>query len=94
VRLGKNQIALLLIIDEATVLHHGRAFTWEESIRYINATGAPDSFFMMASDLRSVSTLVERGLVECSTSGYTSIYTTTDRGRRVVSKLRETTRKP
>jgi hypothetical protein len=91
-RLGKSQLALLLIVDQSTRVVAGCkdlvgcVFMWEESIRYIRLDGEVDSFFMMRGDLKSLDRLCEQGLVQKRTSS--NIYTITDTGRAEIEKRR------
>jgi hypothetical protein len=92
-RLGKTQLALLLIIDQATRKTStgelvGRGFVWEESIRYTRLDGAHDDIYMMRQDLRSLDRLVTLGFVDRRVSGYSAMYTVTDSGRRQLAKMR------
>lgn len=93
-KLGKNQLALLLIIEQATRQVAGldepigRVFVWEDSIQYYDLTGQLTSFYMMTRDLKSLESLVSRGLIRQSQPGYHEIYTITDAGRRTLDDLR------
>lgn len=91
-RLGRSQLALLLIVEQCTRtvsgVTVGRAFVWEESITYAGLNGELTSFFMMKKDLRSLRRLAELELVEVTRSRYTDIYAVTDAGRRVLAQLR------
>lgn len=91
-RLGKNQLALLLIVEQSTRQVGGEragvTFTWERSIRYRNLAGQSDTFFMMTRDLKSLRSLADRSLVDVRTSGYSELYTITDAGRRLLARLR------
>ncbi len=93
-KLGKTQLALLLIVDQATHIQKGcdepvgRVFTHEESIRYIEIDGEWESFFMMTRDLKSLTRLCELGLVRERVKGYSKFYTITEDGRIMVEELR------
>lgn len=90
--LGKNQLALLLIVDQSTRRVGGEAagamFLYEESIRYTGIDGEPAQFFMMTRDLKSLQSLCDRGLIRKTTIGYSSYYTITEDGRIEVERLR------
>lgn len=94
-KLGKNQLAILLIIDQLTVfgadgeLKKFAVFMWEETHRYTDLTGERVEFFMMGRDLKSVESLVEKGLVDRPRgSRVENAYVITETGRILVEKLR------
>lgn len=86
-RLGKSQLALLLIVDQSG--EHGRVFSWEESIFYQDVDGTSQSYYVMTSDLKVLSRLADRGLLEPDSVGYSRRYTITDAGRRAINARRE-----
>lgn len=91
-KLGKNQTALLLIIEQVPKLNGediGRMFVWEESIQYRGADGELTSFYMMPRDLKSLAALCDRGLIRKRRTGYSDIFTVTEAGRIEVERLRE-----
>lgn len=90
-KLGKNQLALLLIVEQVTKLAGedvGRVFVWEESIQYRGLDGELTSFYMMTRDLRSLEALRERGLVSKRRIDFQYAYTITEAGRIEVERLR------
>jgi hypothetical protein len=93
-KLGKTQLALLLIVDQATRTFEGfdelagKVFLWEESISYVQLDGELGSLFMMTRDLKSLARLCELGLVRKRSKGYTDFYTITEAGRAKVEELR------
>lgn len=93
--IGKNQLALLLIVDQSTREiaggRVGRTFTVKKSIRYTRLDGESDTFFMMTRDLRSLERLVRRGLIRRhqSPDNYGEYYTVTDSGRAEIRRLAE-----
>ncbi len=93
-KLGKTQLALLLIVDQATrdVKGYdepvGMVFVWEGSIRYIGVDGELTTFFMETRDLKSLTRLCELGLVRKRGKDYTKFYTITEAGRIMVEELR------
>lgn len=96
-KLGKNQTALLLIIEQCTRevretgVYTGRAFAFEESITYTRVDGTIDTFFMMTRDLKSLARLAELGLIKEHGSDKSChvYYTITDSGRAMVARLRD-----
>lgn len=96
-RLGKNQLALLLIVEQSTREVAGELvgvmFTHEQSLRYTRLDGESDTFFMMTRDLRSLDRLVDRGLVRRHPIAYSHYHTITDAGRKTLTELRTQARR-